>query len=289
MRLRVVKMSKVEDASKKKKKKSGKNAPLTAVEKMEDIALTSRVTEVLAPTMGGLTDKTLTEFIIHLTEQQVKKGATGNDVIAQSQGLRTRLGENGAPDIPLSLCKKLLEWVENQSPRIKRWKKKQQDKVKASLVASTSSDGTSKNPLSQSFPGLAKPNLHHSVGLDAGFYEHSNAPQAESSKRGVSNLPAWMTKDQEPSKKRAKKDGLEVYQIYRGRVEKTLDFGVVVSLAEDVNTPLKEGMVYKSQLPTNYQRGDFRKGQRQGHGKYTFPNGDVYEGQWKRGKYHGYG
>ena len=118
-------MGKSTTSSKKKK------APLTAVERMEEMALVSQVTEGLSPHLQGLTDKTLSEFVINLTEQQIKKSGvaaattTATNQVQQSQDLRARLQENGAPDIPLSLCKKLLEWTESQSPRIKRWKKKQ--------------------------------------------------------------------------------------------------------------------------------------------------------------------
>ena len=68
------------NASKKKKKNNSKGGakkavvPFTPVERMEDMALTSRVTEALSPHLNGLTDKTLTEFIVHLAETQLKKG-----------------------------------------------------------------------------------------------------------------------------------------------------------------------------------------------------------------------
>ena len=124
----------------KKSKKKKKHAPLTPVERMEEMALTSRVTEALTPHLQGLTDKTLSEFIIHLTEQQLKEPSQRNDgtgsvpdvlsatragwlgteiLREESQELKARLTENGAPDLPLSLCNNLLEWVQSQSPRIK--------------------------------------------------------------------------------------------------------------------------------------------------------------------------
>lgn len=267
----------------KKKKKQ----PLTPMERMEDLALTSRVSEALSPHLQGLTDKTLTEFIIHLTEVQLKQkqnvGAGGGaDVIEQSQGLKARLLENGAPEIPLSLCKRLLDWVEEQSPRIKRWKKKQLDKIQQELqhqnqqnLASSSSSSSKNNPLQKVFPGLARPNLPHSVDLGSDFYERSNTQNTkttttttsnnttshhpESSKRKVSNIPAWMdTPEFNNNNTKRSKPSLEPYTITQGRVEKTLDFGVVVSL---MDFPGKEGVAYKSQLPANYTKGDFRKNQ----------------------------
>lgn len=281
------------DKKKKKKKEDASSTaalPLTPVERMEDMALTSRVTEALSPHMNGLTDKTLSEFIIHLTEKQVKKagvvqGGMGTQKLLEaSQALKTQLGENGAPpDLPLSLCKHLLEWTQTQSPRIKRWKKKQEEKLQKQVdLVKDRAD----HPLSASFPGLAKSNLHHSVPLEGNFYEHTtkddnhnnsngrNAdadmkppPSGDSSRRrGISNLPAWMTKEENGggsgtsnSKKRGRSPPrLEVHEIYTGRIEQVLDFGIRVSLNDFSG---KDGMVYKNQLPNNYQRGDFRKGQ----------------------------
>jgi ATP-dependent RNA helicase DHX8/PRP22 len=251
--------------SQKDKKKS--STPLTPVERMEDLALTSRVTEALSPHLNGLTDKTLSEFIIHLTETEIKKagnyeGLGTQKLLETSQSLKSRLSENGAPDLPLSLCKHLLEWVQTQSPRIKRWKKKHQDKWKKQ--AEKMKDAAD-HPMSSSFPGLAKPNLNRSVPLEDDFYEHSTTKTETSQRRGISNLPAWMTKDGVDTTKgnNTKKRGrspptLEVHEIYTGRVEQVLDFGMRVSLNE---FPGRDGMVYKNQLPNNYQRGDFRKGQ----------------------------
>ncbi|KAG7360854.1 ATP-dependent helicase HrpA [Nitzschia inconspicua] len=269
-----------DESKDKKQKKKDAAAPLTPVERMEDMALTSRVTEALSPYLNGLTDKTLSEFIIHLTEKQLKKtgafeGLGTQKLLEASQALKSKLGENGAPDLPLSLCKHLLEWAETQSPRMKRWKKKQEEKLqKQAEQVMDRAD----HPLSASFPGLAKSNLNHPVPLDGDFYEHSTKdkngdkkPQPEappstsdsSRRRGISNLPAWMTKDDTGGGGAGKKRGrspprLEIHEIYPGRVEQVLDFGIRVSLNDFSG---KDGMVYKNQLPNNYQRGDFRKGQ----------------------------
>jgi hypothetical protein len=271
-----------------KTKKGAAAAPLTPVERMEDMALTSRVSEATSPHFQGLTDKTLTEFIIHLAETQLKQGAKRqDDILTLSQGYKTRLVENGAaPDIPLSVCRRLLEWVQDQLPRMKRWRLKQEEKQRKKMKgsgASTSASGnvtsSSKNPLLQSFPGLAKPNLNHSVDLGTNFFEHtkthttSNKNDIESSKRKLSNLPAWMTTNDENTKRSKVQSGdssknssniLEPYTITQARVEKTLDFGVIVKLLlkdDSSNNNNKEAVAYKSQLPTNYQKNDFRKGQ----------------------------
>eukprot|EP00980_Cylindrotheca_fusiformis_P016937 scaffold5157_cov100-Cylindrotheca_fusiformis.AAC.9 len=188
--------------SKNKRKSSG----LTPVERMEDMALTAKVSEALSPYLGGLTDKTLSEFVIHLTERQIKKSNAGGLEIevAQSQGLRKRLVENGAPEIPLSVCKRLLEWTAGQSPRIKRWSRKRGEEAKKEKIQS----GATSDALGKSFPALARPNLRQSVPLEKDFYERSSSVVDVSDRgpRGVSNLPAWMTKRRdEPPKKRVRR------------------------------------------------------------------------------------
>ena len=253
----------VSDATKAKRKK--KSAPLTPVERMEDMALTSRVMEALSPHLQGLSDATLTEFIIHLAEVQLKKSSS-EDIIGQTQGFRTRLLEQGAPELPLSLCKRLLEWVDQQSPRRKRWKLRQeqqkQQKEQAGTTSNHDATRSSQNPLSKSFPGLAKPNLSHSVALESDFQEQQ---AQDSGKRKLSNLPAWMatttsttTSTNDDSKR--SKPTLEPYQIVQGRIEKILDFGIVVSL---LNTS-REGVAYKSQWPAHITdpKQHFRKQQR---------------------------
>mmetsp|Transcript_49475 Transcript_49475/g.55255 ORF Transcript_49475/g.55255 Transcript_49475/m.55255 type:complete len:1229 (+) Transcript_49475:28-3714(+) len=280
---------------KKKKNKGAKRAiPLTPVERMEDMALTSRVTEALSPHLKGLTDKTLTEFIVHLAETQLKKegiwdGLGTQKLLEESQKLKQRMAENGAPDLPLSLCKNLLEWIQSQSPRIQRWMKKQNEKVERRVNKSESSADGCRHPLSTDFPALAKPNLQNSVTLDEGFYEHdptSNIKSeaaavasgggcggGESSRRqGISNLPAWMTNND--GNKNIKSDNgamnskrprssptLEVHEIYSGRVEQILDLGIRISLDDFEDNKNILGMCYKNQLPNNYQRRNFRKGQ----------------------------
>jgi hypothetical protein len=259
-----------------------KSSALTPVQRMEDMALTAKVSEALSPHLGGLTDKTLSEFVINLTERQIKKkiDAGIESEAAQSQGLRQCLSENGAPEIPLSLCKRLLEWTSEQSPRIKIWSRKQEEKAKKQRKQ----NGNADNPLSESFPGLVKANLNHSVALEKDFREHPisdahvhnpnprgkvNDPSPrgnvnDPNPRGISNLPAWMTKGKEqPPKKKARRADEEgepqVHQIRSGRVDKALDFGIKVSL--DGNGGGKEAIVYKSQLPDNHKTRDFKAGQ----------------------------
>lgn len=192
------------------KKAKKKASELSPVERMEDLALVAKVSESLIPHIGGLTDKTLSEYVIHLTEKQLKQNqkSTGlESEIVQSQGLRQRLADNGAPAIPLSLCKRLLSWTSEQSPRLKRWRKKQAEKKPSNHKGDSLADDS----LSATFPALAKSNLGHSVPLGTDFYEHTSVARSsgERNPRGISNLPAWMTqgKSQEPlAKKRRTND-----------------------------------------------------------------------------------
>ena len=110
------------------------------------------------------------------------------------------------------------------------------------------------------FSGLAVPNLTHSVALEDDFYEHSRNETAQRS-RGVSNLPAWMTKKEEPSTKKSKLNEPVLHGIYRGTVRKLLDFGMVV----DLNDFQKEGMVHLAQITKNRiqhpKESGFQRGQ----------------------------
>jgi ATP-dependent RNA helicase DHX8/PRP22 len=288
------------------KKAKQPTKPLTPVERMEDMALTSTVSEALAPHLDGVQDKTLSEFIIHLTETQIKMQLkmkntvvvkTDTSPISQAQALRQRLADNGAPEIPLSLCSRLLELTQEQSPRIQRFQKaqllKQQQLQQASAVLSGGASGGD-DQRSQAFPGLARPNLANAVPLDD-FQEskvvrvaaaaaaavkeetnnHNKRPSESSRRPGISNLPSWMTRDgksgadgggdSEPSHKRSRQQGgeLELYEILRGRIDKVMDFGIKVDLPDNngIGGDKKEGMVYKGQLPNNYQKGDLKKGQ----------------------------
>ncbi len=82
-----------------------------------------------------------------------------------------------------------------------------------------------------------------------------NASIRETSKRKQSNLPAWMTKNESGDgvetsgdggiSKRMRKNELQMHGIYKGHVNKILDFGVFIDL--DVE-PKREGMVHLSQL-----------------------------------------
>ena len=299
------------DGGKKRKKKEKKDPPLTPVERLQSLNLVARITTELS-THLGLGDRTLAEFVISLTEKELKSflkqgGGTvsssvaataevvGNDV-ELAQTFRTTLASNGA-ELPLGFVSGLLRTVMEMSPRMKRYvdnlekkrlKKLQQGGGNAGGAGSgAGSSGGASAPLLSSydhtgrkaelggaFPGLAVNNLSRSVPLDGGFYDHneqgpakeagsdSKKPAAnevvkETSRRGQSNLPAWMTRDQAkpdggdgadgpPASKRARTSSgssstPEIHQIYRGRVQKLMDFGVFVEFTLPDGITKKEG------------------------------------------------
>jgi len=139
-----------------------------------------------------------------------------------------------------------------------------------------------KQEIGSVFPGLAVPNASNSIQLDdfreltkteiekakdskrpahsstkrEHFEQHKDETPSvrETSRRKQSNLPAWMTKDQDEApgdgplsaaKRMKPNQKLEMHGIYKGRVNKILDFGVFVEL--DIDSK-QEGMIHISQL-----------------------------------------
>jgi len=233
--------------------KDSKKQPLTPVERLQALSLVTRVSTELSQHLG-LQDKTLAEFVISLAESEWKsylkqQNSTTTSVDpAVAQSLRQKLSDNGAPNVPLSLVSHILQLVLDSSPKLARWQDSRETKKRKRMqqqqVLSHVEPSARKQELGQSFPGLAVPNLTHSVKLEGEFYEHSKQDTDERpSRRGVSNLPAWMTQQ----KKKARPNEPELHGIYRGTVGKLLDFGMVVNLDEFQN----EGMVHLTQISKN--------------------------------------
>ena len=255
--------------------KDSKKQPLTPVERLQALSLVTRVTTALSQHLG-LQDKTLAEFVISLAESEwkvylKKTGTTPPSTVdpAVAQSLRQKLAENGAPNVPLSLVSHILQIVLDTSPKLARWQANREQKKRKRIeenvgpeerVLSHVEPSARKQELGQTFPGLAVPNLTHSVALEDDFYEHSRNETAQRS-RGVSNLPAWMTKKEEPSTKKSKLNEPVLHGIYRGTVRKLLDFGMVV----DLNDFQKEGMVHLAQITKNRiqhpKESGFQRGQ----------------------------
>jgi len=241
--------------------------PLTAVEKLQALNLVSRVTAILSETLG-LKDKTVSEFVISLAETElraaIKQGtiATANAMpsLEVAQSLRTKLMDLGVTtDMPLSSIQHILQLVTESSPKIARLidtlKMKQQALKAQGTSGSTSSLRMAESELAKSFPGLAAPNLEHSVALEDGFYEHSKNELEQqkigesSQRRGISNVPAWMTNKETQgttttNNKRPRDSEPMLHEIYRGKISKILEFGIIVDLPEFE----KDGVVYNAAI-----------------------------------------
>ena len=201
---------------------------------------------------------------------------------ATVQAFKNDLTSNGAGDsIPLTFAARIIHTVCEMSPRMERLIKKMEDKKSKkrkqtqqgssqnNKVMSAVAPSHRKKEMETQFPGLSGKNLSGTVPLEEGFYEHDksqdvdlnnvhqrsrnkkrqwddNGVKAEqqlpsdTGKRSKSNLPAWMTREQQAGD--SKKNGLELYQIYRGTVERVLDFGVVVEFETTAEKLL--GMVH---------------------------------------------
>ena len=263
-----------------KPEKKKKN-PLTPVERLQELALVKKIGQALEPSVGSQ-DATLAEFILSLTESAVKKAwKKGDDTLTASQALRDALVENGATQIPLSLCSHLIQMTQDESPRIQRLKAKKEEKKGPAILSGMDSDR--KHELGTSFPGLAQRNLSHAVPLEKDFFEHDKADvvvhrkpaeqqqpddrprkrkadegaQRDGGRRGLSNLPAWMTKKEQP----VQNDEIREYSIYRGTIQKVVGAGIVVGLPGS-----KEGMAYNSHLSSerriqNSKDAGFHRGQ----------------------------
>jgi hypothetical protein len=168
-----------------KKKSTDGAAPLTALERLKSLNLISKLSIDLQSQIG-LSDKTLTEFIISLGEsalkksfkQSLKKAApsqfnTNNtnidntidlssfvlDNVDLASQFQTTLKDNGA-ELPLGFTSRILESIANGSPRMDRFvamlnKKRQKARSAAAAGAGggdTAADGGNPNALLNSYP-----------------------------------------------------------------------------------------------------------------------------------------
>lgn len=121
------------------------------------------------------------------------------------------------------------------------------------------------------------------VALEADFYEHNKgekdaAPSdrisqtrkgEDTGRRGVSNLPAWMTKGTDgdvdavdgPKQKRMKTEGgengkdaneVQLHQIYRGKISKLMDFGIFIDIP--LRSRTVQGLCHIGQVSSTRQR-----------------------------------
>jgi len=121
----------------KDKKDKKPSAPETTLERLQSLSLITKLSSDINAQIG-INDKTLTEFIINLSEKklksaykkQVKASPTSltsaltsfhvESDVQLAQDFRTTLASNGA-ELPLGFVSRLLTTVWEMSPRIKRF------------------------------------------------------------------------------------------------------------------------------------------------------------------------
>lgn len=178
---------------------------------------------------------------------------------------------------------------EKQLKKLKKKKKSEEKKASKEKRLLSDVERKSTKEIDSQFPGLAMRNLASNVPLEDGFYEHNKddvenkqdghssinnskkrrwdddndnykdnnrdndrkhqAVGETSQRRGVSNLPSWMTKgdhkmDPPPPRN---SDELQLYNIYTGRITKMTDFGAFVKF-EGIRNVKKEGLIHLSQI-----------------------------------------
>ena len=205
----------------KDKKDKKPSAPETTLERLQSLSLITKLSSDINAQIG-INDKTLTEFIINLSEKklksvykkQVKASPTSTSTLTSfhvesdvqlAQDFRTTLASNGA-ELPLGFVSRLLTTVWEMSPRIKRFQtimkskhaknttqnnKADVDVVgsvadpsknETSLLSSYDHDGRKKE-MGAEFPGLAVPNAAKSIALDDFQELTKNQSEAEEKRR----------------------------------------------------------------------------------------------------------
>lgn len=172
------------------------SAPETTLERLQSLNLITRLSSDLNSQIG-VNDKTLTEFIINLSEKHLKatyKKKAKNvpctvpviidltSDVEMAQDFRSILASNGA-ELPLGFVSRLLTTVWEMSPRMKRFQisieQKRNSKIRRETDVVGSIAGKDEKPLLSSydhndlkdkvgteFPALAVPNASHSIQLD---------------------------------------------------------------------------------------------------------------------------
>jgi ATP-dependent RNA helicase DHX8/PRP22 len=254
--------------SEKKKEK----APLTPVEKLQELAMLKKVGQEMERHLQ-IHDKTLAEFFVSHAEKKARKllhdspvsSVSSSNILEASKTLQTDLVQQGADNISLSFCTRLVELVLAESPRIARARNKRaaaaakaintNNDPQRPVVLSSMLESDRKHEMQASFPGLAKTNLNSAVPVVDDFYEHDVTAKT-TGKRNLSNLPAWMTttktSSEQPAAKRSKQT-MQLYDIYQGTIRKILDFGMIIDLSLHNNDGqvAKEAIVYNNQITNN--------------------------------------
>jgi len=269
--------------AKKSKKEKTPDLPLSPVERLQQLSLLSKVTETLKGPLQGLEDRTLSEFVVHLVEQEIQSrlkkrlkqdGRLDWDTSSErgleaAKSLQEQL-QGASANLPLSVCSRLLDMVKRESPHVQRLQNKLQLKLQATQQQQKeallndpnarfhNSGAVPAAPVS-SFPGLAVPNLHSSVPLEESFFDHGKEDRKRKS---------FFHEDNNSNNKRGKQqqDRLDLYTIHRGTISKIMEHGVIVQLNDPQRT---EGMVYTAHVSS----------QRIQHPSHAMPKGSISRGK----------
>ena len=281
-----------------------KDKDLTPVQRLQSLNLISRIASEFNNHLG-LSDRTVAEFVISLSEKRIKSFCKSNahpslnsvsalavdierdDNLCNS--FKDELISNGVSGDAVSVlfASRVLRTVCEMSPRVEKMMNKiakkqssqqatqQYEQGENHGVMSSIEPNVRRKELVNQFPGLGGTNLQGPVPLEEGFYEHnnsdvhqrsrkkrqwddektdSNGAVVDTGKRNKSNLPAWMTQDESgretsqrsksnlPAWMTQSKDPLQLYKIYRGSIQRILDFGIVVEFLLE-NNEKATGMV----------------------------------------------
>ncbi|EED95910.1 ATP dependent RNA helicase [Thalassiosira pseudonana CCMP1335] len=254
-------------STKKKKKNTEDEPPLTAVERLQSLNLVSRVASEWNNHLG-ISDRTLAEFVINLAEKRIKSFLKDEFVKEDGSLYNVALTDGSSDKIRVALM--------DDKKKVKRAKSQKQQRGDGLEV-----------PLEQGFYEHDKDtngdgdmsNVHqrsrNKRRWDDNDAKDGNGEPKDSGKRAMSNLPAWMTQKSDEEKKSADvretsqrsksnlpawmtkqqsggaKDGLQLYQIFRGTVQRVLDFGIVVDFNVPGNSEKASGMVHLTHVTKN--------------------------------------
>ena len=218
--------------------------------KLQTLSLINRITNELNNHLN-LSDRTLSEYIIHRAEKRIekcaakkKKSTTFTDVDLLDEKVTTQfqndLKKKGA-EFPSSFLSHILHVVFEMSPRLEYLKKQQQQTTEPDNVIRSSSSPIKQQqqqqqhdppPISSSstsFPGLARQNVDP-VKLDSNFYDHEEAKVYgcyTSSSTTTTTNNVLVTQN---NKFTSSPSDFIVGGIYKARIVKLMEYGAFLIL-----------------------------------------------------------
>ena len=203
--------------------------------KLQHLSLISKICTELDNHVG-VSDKTLAEFIVHLS----KKAKSVDD-------FKAKLSANGA-DFDHSFVENLQHIIQRMAPA----KSKKKSKKKKKKTPKTAAE----KQLVSKYPGLAVPNkpapslVAESTGpamaaTSAAASRHGRTRDSSPSRRRRRSKSRSRSRSRGRGKVRKRDSSPQLYSIYSGTVTRVLEFGAFVDLEGFVR---KEGLVHVSRL-----------------------------------------